>query len=160
MLIRSRDAKRLVIYFFYDRRGVVDRYVPYFLEDVKRNVSEIFIVCNGKLNDEGKKVLAQYGKVLIRENIGYDVWAYKTALESYGWEKLQTYDEVIMMNSTIMGPVFPFSETFEKMDKKDVDFWGLTEYFKINKDPFGCSPYGYIPDHIQSHWIACRKKEI
>ena len=62
-----------------------------------------------------------------------------------------------MLNNTIMGPVYELSETFEKMDQKDLDFWGLTEYFKIKGDPFGYSPYGYLPDHIQSHWIACRR---
>lgn len=157
MIINTTSAKRLAIYFFYDKSGIVDRYVPYFLEDLKRNVSEIFVVCNGNLTDDGKKTLEQYGEVLVRENKGFDVWAYKTALEHYGWDRLQEYDEVIMMNNTIMGPVFPFSETFEKMDRKDLDFWGLTEYFKIKGDPFGYSPYGYLPDHIQSHWIACRK---
>lgn len=160
MLIKSDNAKRLAIYFFYDRKGRVDRYVPYFLENLKNNVSEIFIVCNGKLESAGKEKLQEYGKVLVRSNKGFDVWAYKTALESYGWEKLIEYDEIIMLNNTILGPVYPFSETFQKMDKKDLDFWGLTEYFKIKGDPFGYSPYGYLPDHIQSHWIACRKSLV
>lgn len=160
MIIDSKDAKRLAIYFFYDRRGIVDRYVPYFLDDLSKNVTEIFIVCNGKLTDEGKKILEQYGKVLVRENRGFDVWAYKTALETYGWDNLINYDEIILLNNTIMGPIYPFSETFEKMDKKDLDFWGLTEYFKIKGDPFGYSPYGYLPDHIQSHWIACRRSLV
>ena len=157
MLIETQNAKRLAIYFFYDRRGVVDGYVPYFLNDLKKNVSEIMIVCNGKLDIAGKERLEQYGKVLVRENKGFDVWAYKTALETYGWDKLAEFDEVIMLNNTIMGPVYELSETFEKMDQKDLDFWGLTEYFKIKGDTFGYSPYGYLPDHIQSHWIACRR---
>ena len=160
MIIDTAQAKRLAIYFFYDKRGIVDRYIPYFLDDLKKNVSEIYIVCNGKLTDSGKKILEEYGEVLVRPNKGFDVWAYKTALENYGWERLEDYDEVIMLNNTIMGPVFPFSETFEKMDSKDLDFWGLTEYFKIKGDPFGYSPYGYLPDHIQSHWIACRRSLI
>lgn len=160
MLIKSENAKRLAIYFFYDKRGIVDRYVPYFLEDLKKNVSEIFIVCNGKLTEEGRLVLENYGEVLVRENKGFDVWAYKTALEHYGWERLEDYDEVILVNNTILGPVYPFAETFAKMDAKDLDFWGLTEYFKIDGDPFGYSPYGYLPDHIQSHWIACRRSLV
>ena len=98
MFINSENAKRLAIYFFYDRRGIADRYVPYFLDDLKKNVSEIFIVCNGRLQEDSRKVLERYGTVMRRENKGFDVWAYKSALESFGWEKLQSYDEVIMMN--------------------------------------------------------------
>ena len=160
MMINSANAKRLAIYFFYDKMGVVDRFVPYFLEDLKRNVSEIFVICNGELQEEGRKTLEQYGQVMVRENKGFDVWAYKTALETYGWDKLQEYDEVIMMNSTIMGPVFPLKETFDKMDARDVDFWGITEYAKQMCDPSGCCKYGYIPTHIQSHFIVCRRSLI
>lgn len=160
MLINTLNAKRMAIFFFYDRRGVVDGYVPYLLEDLKKNVDNIYIVCNGKLKESGKIILQKYGEIEIRENSGFDVWAYKSALENIGWSKLEEYDEIIMLNNTIMGPIYPFFETFEKMDKRDLDFWGLTKYFKINEDPFGYSPFGYLPEHIQSHWIACRKSMI
>lgn len=56
--------------------------------------------------------------MLIRENKGFDVWAYKSALEHYGWSRLEEYDEIIMLNSTMIGPVFPLRETFEKMDAR------------------------------------------
>lgn len=160
MLIDSGNVKRLAIFFFYDKSGIVDRYVPYLLEDLKKNVTEICTVCNGTLTSDGRALLEQYGNVLVRENKGFDVWAYKEAMEQYGWEKLQRYDEVILLNNTIMGPVYPFKETFDKMDQMDLDFWGMTEYFKIETDPFGYSPYGYLPDHIQSHWIACRRSLV
>ena len=47
MLINNESAKRLAIFFFYDRRGIVDKYVPVLLKDLRENVSEICIVCNG-----------------------------------------------------------------------------------------------------------------
>ena len=59
-----------------------------------------------------------------------------------------------------MGPVFPLKETFDKMDARDVDFWGITEYAKQMCDPSGCCKYGYIPTHIQSHFIVCRRSLI
>lgn len=160
MLINSEKAKRLGIYFFYDKKGIVDRYVPYFLEDLAKNMTDLLIVSNGKPTEEGAGILQKYGELLVRENKGFDVWAYKEALEHVGWEKLEAYDEIILLNSTIMGPVFPFKETFDKMDQKDVDFWGLTKYFKQDVDPSKCCKYGYIPDHIQSHWIACRRSLV
>ncbi|MGF7002036.1 lipopolysaccharide biosynthesis protein [Lachnospiraceae bacterium PFB1-21] len=159
MIIKS-EAKRLMIYFFYDADGIVDKYVEFFLDDVKKSVSEIIVVCNGKLTEDGNKILSKYGDVIVRENKGFDVWAYKEALMSKGWDQLNEYDEVILANSTIMGPIYSFSETFEKMDKKDLDFWGITLYFEYEGDPFGYSPYGYLPDHIQSHWIACRRSLV
>ena len=35
------------------------------------------------------------------------MWAFKTALDHYGWQRLSEFDEVVMTNSTLMGPVRP-----------------------------------------------------
>ena len=155
------DAKRLVIYFFYDTNGIIDDYIPYMLSDLKKNNSEIFFVSNGKIEEESKKKLLHLADTVFeRENKGLDAWAYKESLEKIGFEKLKEYDEVILMNYTIMGPVFPFSETFSKMDARDIDFWGLTKFFKTDSDPFGTIDIGYIPEHLQSHFIAIRKSML
>lgn len=160
MVLDKKDVNRLVIYFFYDADGIVDRYVPYILEDMKRNSSEVFVVVNGKLTPEGRKTFEKITpKVFVRENVGFDVWAYKEAMEQYGWEKLSEFDEVVLMNHTIMGPLYPFSEMFGEMNKRDLDFWGLTVYHKQDVNPYNIS-YGYIPEHIQSHFIAVRKSMV
>ena len=158
MLLDS-TAKRLLIYFFYDKDGIVDRYVPCVLSDMKENVSRVLFVSNGKLTEESHARVAPFAdEIFERENVGYDVWAYKEALEQVGFDRLRTeYDEVILMNYTIMGPVYPFREMFEKMDAEDVDFWGLTKYHKVPFDPFGTLECGYIREHLQSHFIAVRK---
>lgn len=159
-LDKLTEIKRLVIYFFYDADGIVDRYVPYMLEDLKKNCSEIFVVCNGKLTPEGRDVFTEITpNILVRENKGFDVWAYKAALEQYGWDELEKYDEIIMMNHTIMGPLYPFADVFCEMDSRDLDFWGLNKYHKVDANPYNVF-YGYIPDHIQSHFIAVRKSMI
>jgi len=160
MILKDKNPKRLIIYFFYDADGLVDRYVPYMLNALKTYSSEIFVVCNGKLTDAGRNILSEIThKVLMRENKGFDVWAYKAAIDSYGWDELVKFDEVIFMNHTIMGPVFPFSEMFGKMDSEDVDFWGITKFHQVMLNPFNVE-YGYIPEHIQSHWIAVRSNML
>lgn len=156
-LDQKKQVERLVIYFFYDADGIVDRYVPYMLEDINRNCTELFVVCNGKLTLEGRGIFKKLTPhLLVRENTGFDVWAYKEALEHYGWDKLSDFDEIVMMNSTIMGPLFPLSEMFEEMDQRDLDFWGITKHHKYPVDPFHNISYGYLPEHIQSHFIAVR----
>ena len=96
MIINSANAKRLGIYFFYDKNGIVDRYIPYFLEDFKKNLTDLLIVSNGEPTEQGAEILQNYGELFARENKGFDVWAYKEALEHVGWEKLEEYDEVII----------------------------------------------------------------
>lgn len=157
-LDQKKKIKRLVIYFFYDGDGIVDRYVPYMLEDINRNCSELFVVCNGKLTPEGRVTFQQLTPhILVRENEGFDVWAYKAALEHYGWEKLAEFDEVVMMNYTIFGPLYPFSEMFEEMNRRDVDFWGITKHHKVGFDCFHTCKYKYIPEHVQSSFLVIRK---
>lgn len=157
----KKDIKRLAIYFFYDKDGIVDDYIPYMLEDLNKNISELLIVCNGKLTAESRNKLEKYASnILVRENKGVDVWAYKEGLELYGWDKLETFDEVILMNFTIMGPLYPLKEMFDEMDKRDLDFWGITAFHSAPFDPFGTIKYNYLPLHIQSHFITIRNKMI
>lgn len=161
MKINTQEAKRLGIYFFFDKDGVVDGYVEKMLEGILPSLSELTVVVNGQLTPSSRVKLSRYtGHVIERPNEGLDVWAYKTALDSYGWEKLADFDEVILLNSTIMGPVYPFEEMFSEMDSRDVDFWGLTWYHRYDGDPFGTLPEGYIPRHLQSHFHAYRRSLV
>lgn len=158
----ENQKRRLLVFFFYDKDGVVDGYLRYFLDDLTQNVAETIVICNGKLNTAGRASFEKYtDKIIVRENKGLDVWAYKTGLDYYGWDKLAEFDEVILANSTMMGPVYPFKEMFDTMDQKeDLDFWGVTLYHGADFDPFGSNPYGYLPLHIQSHFIVYRQRFV
>jgi len=154
--------KRLLIYFFYDKHGVVDRYVRHTLASVRPFCDEMLVVSNGEVNSDGHQLFSQIANnVIIRKNTGFDVWAYKTALDSYGWNKLNEYEEIVLMNYTIMGPVYDLQPMFEQMDKrKALDFWGITKCFEERSPEaqklWNC-PYGYAPEHIQSSFTAFRR---
>ena len=151
--------KRLSIYFFFDGDGIVDRYVDYFLSDLKKNSDYLLVVCNGKLTGEGREILLKNADdLLVRENTGFDIWAYKTGLEHLTWEKVCEYDELLLCNFTFFGPLYPMAEMFSEMEKRDLDFWGITKFNKVDYDPFGTISYNYIPEHLQSNFIAVRKK--
>lgn len=161
MKLLKEHVSRLGIYFFYDKDGIVDRFVTYMLDDLHKAFDRLIIVCNGILTQEGENKLKRYTEeIIVRENKGLDVWAYKTVLDRVGWKTLETYDEIVLANSTIMGPVYPFSEMFEEMDKRDVDFWGITKFGEDKKTKLKYSLYNYIPEHIQSHFMAYRQSLI
>ncbi|MBS7577281.1 MULTISPECIES: rhamnan synthesis F family protein [unclassified Enterococcus] len=150
--------KRIAIYFFYDSAGTVHDYVDYFLTDLSKNTQKIITVVNGSLDEANKKKLLKFGEVIERENHGLDVGAYQEGIRKLGSD-LKSYDELILLNNTIMGPLYPFKETFDKMDQnKEIDFWGLTKVGEMQLPPhlLPTAYYGYYPDHIQSHWIAIR----
>ena len=41
MILNSENVKRLILYFMYDKDGVIDDYVPYMLRELKKNSTEI-----------------------------------------------------------------------------------------------------------------------
>lgn len=127
---QTKAMRRLCIYFFFDSDGIVDAYVLDCLKKMAKHTEKILFVSNSKLTSESKKHLATIKIVEVKErpNEGFDVWAYKHGIDSLGWEQLRTYDEVIFMNFTIVGPVYPLSEMFNEMDKRDVDFWGINTH--------------------------------
>ena len=155
--------KRLGIFFFYEKNGDVDDFITYYLRDLARNLTELIVVCNGKLSKQGRAAFEEFtDQIIVRENKGLDVWAYKTALDNYGWQRLSEFDEVVMTNSTLMGPVRPLKEMFDAMaERTNLDFWGLTIHHGAEGNPFkGKHLYNYLPVHIQSHFIVYRKKFI
>ena len=124
MATLGEDPTRLGIFFFFDAQGIVDSYVETLLADMVKNLSELVIVVNGELTAKSYAKLSVFtDNIILRENKGLDVWAYKTGLDSYGWKKLAEFDEVVLFNATIMGPVYPFEEMFTEMAGRNIDFW-------------------------------------
>lgn len=53
--------KRLGIFFFYEKNGDVDDFITYYLADLNKNLTELVVVCNGKLSEQGRAaILAVY----------------------------------------------------------------------------------------------------
>ena len=117
------------------------------------------IVCNGNLTPESKKRLETCTKnILIRDNIGFDMEAWRQGILN---QNLAEYDELILFNDSFYGLFYPAENIFAEMDSKypNADFWGLTIHGKT-EDSSGMSPYGYIPEHIQSYFIVVRKRML
>lgn len=151
--------RRVAFYLFYDNDGVVDDYIIYKLRMLRAHVESVFFVSNSKIAPESLVRVNEVADVVFcRENIGYDVWAYKEAIETFGWDKLRKYDEALFLNYTFFAPIFPFSEMFDSMDKPCIDFWGVSAHNKVSPNPF--TGIGNLPFHIQSHFIAVRNKML
>ena len=150
------DGRRVVFYLLHDSRGDVDDYIVYKLSELRPFAEHIFVVVNGELTEEGRRRLEPVADtVWVRENVGFDVWGYKSALAHFGMQRLAEYDELILMNYTWFGPVRSFAPLFERMDQEQVDFWGLTDYGEETPNPY--TRTGVLHRHMQSHWIAVRR---
>jgi lipopolysaccharide biosynthesis protein len=157
MKLERQSIKRLAIYFFYDPDGIVDDYVLYMLGELKKCISELLVVCYGKLNPKGRENLERLTpNVFVSENKGCDAWAYKEGMEYFGWTLLGQFDEVILTSYTVFGPLYPLIYLFEEMNIRDVDYWGITTINGLNIEAsFPDRPENLSP-HIQSFFIAIR----
>jgi rhamnosyltransferase len=104
----------------------------------------VFVTTAG-LSDEGRSRLAGRADMVIeRENTGYDFYSWKTGLERCATE-LSGFDEVLLLNSSVLGPVKPLAPVFAAMDKRAIDFWGFTDNYETGTY------------HLQSFFLVFRR---
>jgi len=147
---------RLCIFATYDCYGIVDEYIGYLLKKLKAYVDSLIAVCNYEYINNGSENIIPYAdKIFFRKNIGFDAGAYKDAICRYiGWDEIYKYDEVLLVNDSFYGPLYSFSELFYKMDKAEADYWGIT------RSPSGMIKGQAYSAHIQSYFVAFRKKVL
>ncbi|GHU40702.1 hypothetical protein FACS1894190_07930 [Spirochaetia bacterium] len=159
-MILESGCKRAAIYVVYDKQGIIDDYIMYQLNDLKQNIKFLLVVVNGELQQSGRdKLDIPADEILVRKNIGFDVLAWDAGLKHIGYGKLKEYDELLLMNDTCYGPFYPFKEMFDIMNKRDMDFWGITKHHgngNINI-PLSKITLENIPVHIQTYFICVRK---
>ena len=147
--------KRAGIFLFYDPEGKVDDYILGCLGSLQQHMDYLLVVSNSPLDETNRKRLESVSsEVMERKNVGYDVGAYRDGLRHLGWDHLGDYDELVLFNYTFFAPIHPWAGLFERTDKWDTDFWGITEHDEVRPHPF--LPKLVMPRHIQSHWIAVR----
>ena len=148
--------RRAVFFLVYDPDGLVGEHVTHHLRALRPHADEIAIVSNSALTTESRVALeAVADSVWERENTGFDVGAYRDILERHG-DRLADFDEIVLMNYTFYGPIGSYDELFARMDATDVDFWGVTDHAAVQPHPY--TGTGTMPRHIQSHWIAVRRR--
>lgn len=141
---------RLAIFCFYDIDGIVDSYIEYLLQDLKSCITRLIIVANGILSENGKRKFERYtDEIIIRENRGYDLGAYKEILTDYLDEsEIEKFDEIVLCNDTFYGPFIPFKDIFQEMNSRVCDFWGLG----YGKDR--------IANHVQAYFLVFGRSVI
>lgn len=142
---------RVGIYAFYDRDGLVDDGDFIYLNAINSYLNFLIIVINGYITDESYQKLRKItGLIIIRSNYGYDAGAFAEVIKTRRYYKIiSKYDELILFNNTVYGPVTSFDNIFKTMEQGDIDFWGFTSYKDI-----------FRPEHIQSYFLAFHKNII
>lgn len=150
--------KRLGIFAFYDKEGIVDSCFVKLLKDIRPYVTELISVCNVDHIMEDKEVenlRSVSDQVIIRNNTGYDAGAYKEIFLRMEKENcLKGWDSVLLFNSTFFGMFYPLDHFFSLTEtRKEIDYWGLTKHIGAKDEG-----EGIYPDHVQSYFLLIQKK--
>ncbi|MCR5294309.1 MAG: rhamnan synthesis F family protein [Lachnospiraceae bacterium] len=159
MILDKKTKNRCVIFLFFDKDGVVDRYVARMLEDLRKSSAFILTAANGYVDGQGRKILEDCSdEVIYRPNTGFDLGGYRDGIFHLGFRFISSFDELLMMNYTFFGPLTSFEDMFEEMAGRDLDFWGITSHKRLEDNPYR-EEMGipYFPEHLNSHFLAIRK---
>lgn len=147
------SPKRLLIFVHYNKWGELSEYVVFLLKKVRKIFAKIVFISNSPLSEQARAPLAGlYDDFLQRENEGSNFLAWKDVLMHEGIARLAAYDSVTLMNDTCFGPLFDLRAVYRRMEKKGVDFWGITNGTDTGKEtPDTNAPTG---EYIQSYFIS------
>lgn len=133
------------VFAHYDKNNQVQDYVYYYLKELLTVVQElIFVTVSDITNKDINQLKSLNIKVIKRENLGYDFYSYKIGLEGL---QIDHYDELIICNDSVFGPLTPIKSIFDNMKRLKCDFWGITD----------STLHSY---HIQSYFLVFRKRVL
>ena len=105
------------------------------LEQIKPLFSRVILISNSRLEKNYMRKLEMIGitEIIQRANIGFDFAAWRDGMEYVGFDHLEKYDSVTLMNDTCIGPLWPLEPYFRSFESAiDCDFWGMTNFKKQN----------------------------
>lgn len=146
--------KRLLLYVHFNKYNRVSSHVYYQLTQMRPLFSRVVFITNSHLSQENQDKLRSQKLMddfLQRENIGFDFAAWRDGMNHIGFDNLDSYDIVTVMNDTCFGPLWDVKEHYLSYEKQDeIDFWGLTNNRATKQ----------FKEHIQSYFITFKKAVI
>jgi lipopolysaccharide biosynthesis protein len=132
---------RLCVFAHYDSQDEVKPYVLHLLRALRQECDEITFVSTSTLPEtEIEKTRDHCSRTMCKDNAGYDFGMWKYALERTDPE---CCDELALVNSSILGPLFPLHPIMQHMEAQDCDFWGMTDSKQVAW-------------HLQSYFLVFR----
>lgn len=121
--------KRIAIFAHYDGDDEVKPYIVFHLRELAKVCDRVDFVSHAQLSDvELAKAAAHCERAFTRDNVGYDFGMWQHALDGLD---LSAYDELVLTNSSIYGPVCSLAPVFERMHRGGADFWAITDNHEI-----------------------------
>lgn len=142
-----QNKNRVAVFASYSKNNIVEDYVVYYLKKLKQ-ICKLIIFCNDNelSNKELSKLKGIVDYTIIGRHNEYDFGSYKRGIQLLeSLPNYNSYEDLILCNDSCYGPINNFYRIFYEMDKKNLDFWGLTQNSKHQV-------------HLQSYFIVYSNK--
>lgn len=155
----TKPTKRIAIYSFSDPDGIVDDYVLYQLQELRKHAETILFAAVGDITSQSKEAVAKSANHILQiDKTEAELIPYQKGIEFLGQNTLMQYDELVLMNDSMYGPVYPLEEAFSWAETSGADFWGMVRhYYYGNEIFFAVTQYNSIPEHISHSFFVIRK---
>ena len=144
---------RILLYIHYNKFDEMSDHVLYQLEKIKPLFSRVILISNSRLEKNYMRKLEIIGitEIIQRANIGFDFAAWRDGMDYVGFDHLEKYDSVTLMNDTCIGPLWPLEPYFRSFESAiDCDFWGMTNFKKTK----------YFREHVQSYFVSYSREVV
>lgn len=157
-LLELRQSRITLFVHFNKENKLTDSDLNYIV-NLKNISDETVFISNSIISNVDIEIIEKMGITVIqRENKGFDFGAWKEVILSYGFEYLQKFDEVVLVNNSTYSPLIPLENIFNEMSKKSVDFWGITLFPYLNDGSYINKEC--INEHIQSYFQVFNKNVV
>lgn len=148
---------RLCVFAHYDRDGLIEDYVLYYLQALKEVCYDIIFVSDCDIQaTELEKLFPITNMVLAKRHGEYDFGSYKRGF-LLAQDLNLVFDELILANDSCYGPINSLQTVFNKMQKRNCDYWGITKnYLGIKKR--GDDFFEAYEPHLQSYFLVLKKQ--
>ena len=146
---------RTAIIAGFSEKSIISNSDLYLIKQLSKHVDNILFIMDNPLIEETElqKIESIVTFVYASRHGMYDFGSYKIGVEYFlnTPELYENTSELLILNDSVIGPVFDLSELFKKMSSQKCDFWGLVntrvKILALNKDI----------QHIQSWFFAFKK---
>lgn len=122
--------KRLAIYYFYDKQGIVDDYIITLIKEMKKCIEYLVVIVEDYIDNEGKEKLIEFAnKLVVLRNCDTNLKAYHFGISEFQWENLKQFDEIVLFDNSLFGPFNSINVVFDEMELCKVDYWGLVNEY-------------------------------
>jgi rhamnosyltransferase len=161
MINREIGLRRLGVFHWYNHSGKVYGYVRKLVEFLNHYCQHVVIIANGYTDDDAIAYFRSNSSQLIcRENKGFDFGAYKEFFTDTDDTFLRSFDELILLNSSVFGPFFPMDTLFTQFENDPTcDFWGISEsqIYQISESAKQILGEQHTPLHLNSYFLVFKK---